>query len=124
MKLLLIYFIITGLIFLSRFLFGVYIFNYLKCFINENKIIIDELTGEHSLSYSGLILYHFSTTSIKYEDYSDEMNLMLINDAYVEIWVQIVCMLFWMISIPTLLLCLFLIWLFESFEKFSKSILS
>jgi hypothetical protein len=124
MKLLLIYFIITGLIFLSRFLFGVYIFNYLKRFINENKIIIDELTEEHSLSYSDLILYHFSTTSIKYEDYSDEMNLMLINDAYVEIWVQIVCMLFWMISIPTLLLCLFLIWLFESFEKFSKSILS
>ena len=124
MKLLIIYFIVTAVLLLSKFLFNVYTFKHLKIFIKENKITIDELINEYSLNYSDLIFYHFSTTSIKYENYSNEMRSFLITGSYMEAWVQFVCILSWMISIPLLLLCSLSAWLYELFEKFSRSILS
>ena len=124
MKLLIIYFIVTAVLLLSKFLFNVYTFKHLKIFSKENKITIDELINEYSLNYSDLIFYHFSTTSIKYENYSNEMRSFLITGSYMEAWVQFVCILSWMISIPLLLLCSLSAWLYELFEKFSRSILS
>ena len=124
MKLLIIYFIVTAVLLLSKFLFNVYTFKHLKIFSKENKINIDELINEYSLNYSDLIFYHFSTTSIKYENYSNEMRSFLITGSYMEAWVQFVCILSWMISIPLLLLCSLSAWLYELFEKFSRSILS
>lgn len=124
MTLLIIYFIVTTVLLLSKFLLNVYTFKHLKIFIKNNKITIDKLINECSLDYSSLIFYHFSTISIKYENYSDEMSSFLIHGSHMEAWVQFVCILFWMISIPTLLLCLLLAWLYELFEEFSRSILS
>jgi hypothetical protein len=124
MKLLIIYFIVTAILLLSKFLFNVCTFKYLKIFIKDNKITIDEYMNKCSLNYSDLIFYHFSTTSIKYENYFDEMSSFLINGSYMEAWVQFVCILSWMISIPLLLLYSLLAWLYELFEKFSRSILS
>jgi hypothetical protein len=141
MTLLQIYFIIAGIILLSKFLFKLFTFNYLKRFISANKKTIDELLiDEHkldrikkqaaylikvsSLTYSDLIIYHFSTNSIKYEDYSDEMSAFLINGSCFEIILYILFALFWVISIPCVLLCMLIGSFSEKFEKFSKNILS
>lgn len=141
MTLIQIYFIIAGIILLSKFLFKLFTFNYLNRFISENKKNIDELLiDEHnlnriekhvaylikkgSLTYSDLIIYHFSTNSIKYEDYSDEMSAFLINGSCFEILLYILFALFWMVSVPCVLLCMLIGWLEEMFEKFAKSILS
>jgi len=142
MTLIQIYFIIAGIILLGKFLFKLFTFNYLKRFISENKETIDELLiyepklkstekqhiyliKEGSLTYSDLIIYHFSTNSIKYEDYSDEMNTFLIDDASCfEIILYILFALFWIISIPCVLLCMLIGWFGERFDKFAKSILS
>jgi hypothetical protein len=141
MILLQIYFIIAGIILLSKFLFKLFTFNYLKRFISANKKTIDELLiDEHkldriekhaaylikegSLTYSDLIIYHFSTNSIKYEDYSDEMSAFLINGSCFEILLYILFAIFWIISIPGVLFCMLLGWFEEVFEKLAKSILS
>lgn len=141
MILLQIYFIVAGIILLSKFLFKLFTFNYLKRFISENKKILDELLiderklkrvnkhviyliKEESLKYSDLIIYHFSTNSIKYEDYSDEMSAFLINGSCFEILLYILCALFWVISVPCVLICMLIGWFSERFEKLAKYILS
>ena len=124
MTLLQIYFIIAAAILLSKFLFSIYTFKYLKRFISENKTLIDELINENSLTYSGLILYHFLTLSVKYKGYSDEMRTLLMRGTCMEIMLYILFALFWVISVPCVLLCLLVAWLGERFEKFAKSILS
>lgn len=124
MTLLQIYFIVAAAILLSKFLFSIYTFKYLKCFISENKTLIDELINENSLTYSGLILYHFLTLSVKYKGYSDEMRTLLMRGTCMEIMLYILFALFWVISVPCVLLCLLIGWLGERFEKFAKSILS
>lgn len=141
MTLIQIYFIIAGIILLSKFLFKIFTFNYLKRFISKNKKTIDELLiderklnrikkqaayliKEGSLTYSDLIIYHFSTNSIKYEDYSDEMSAFLINGSCFEIILYILFAVFWIISIPCVLLCMLIGWFGERVEKLAKSILS
>jgi hypothetical protein len=119
-----IYFIVAAAILLSKFLFSICTFNRLKLFVSEYKLAIDELIDKGSLSYSDLVIYHFSSKSVKRSDYSDEMRTFLIQGTGAEIMMYILFAIFWIISIPTVLLCLLLAWLGEKFEKFSKSILS
>ena len=68
-----IYFIIAGAILLVRFLYGICTFNRLKLFVNENRKVVDELMEQYSIRYSDLVIYHFSSRSIKYSEYSEEM---------------------------------------------------
>ena len=120
-----IYFIIAGAILLSKLLYGICTFNRLKLFVNENREVIDGLMKQHSIKYSDLVIYHFSSNSVKYPNYSKEMLSFLIHDSSAaEIVMYVLFALFWVFSIPSLLLCLLFGWLEEKFEKFSKSILS
>ena len=118
MTLLQIYFIIAASILLSKFLFGICTFKYLKLFVSENKTLINDLIYKNSLTYSDLIIYHFSTLSVKYEDYSDKMNEFLIDGSCFEIILYILFALFWIISVPCVLLCMLFGWLETAFEKF------
>ena len=125
MSLFQIYFIIAGAILLARFLYGICTFNRLKLFVNENRKVVDELMEQYSIKYSDLVLYHFSSRSVKYSKYSEEMLSFLIHaSSAAELAIYFMFALFWVISVPCVLLCLLFGWLEEEFEKFSKSILS
>lgn len=119
-----IYFIIGGAILLARFLYGICTFNHLKLFVNENRKVVDELMEQYSIKYSDLVLYHFSSRSVKYSKYSEEMLSFLIHGTCAELLLYFLFALFWVISVPCVLLCMLLGWLEEKFEEFSKSILS
>ena len=120
-----IYFIIAGAILLIKFLYGICTFNRLKLFVSEYKKPIDELIDKGSLSYSDLVIYHFSSKSVKYSDYTEEMKTFLMQGTSVaEIVIYVLFALFWVISVPCVLLCMLFAWLEEKFEKFFKSILS
>ena len=119
-----IYFIIAGAILLVRFLYGICTFNRLKLFVNENRKVVDELMGQYSIKYSDLVLYHFSSRSVKYSKYSEEMLSFLIHGTCAELLLYFLFALLWVISVPCVLFCMLFGWLEEEFEKFSKSILS
>lgn len=120
-----IYFIITGAILLVKFLYDICTLNRLKLFVNENRKVIDELMEKHSLKYSDLVIYHFSSKSFKYPEYSEEMLSFLIQgSSAAEIAIYVLFALFWVISIPCVLLCMLFGWIETVFEKFSKSYLS
>ena len=119
-----IYFIIAGAILLARFLYGICTFNRLKLFVNENRKVVGELMEQYSVRYSDLVLYHFSSRSVKYSKYSEEMLSFLIHGTCAELLLYFLFALFWVISVPCVLLCMLFGWLEEEFEKFSKSILS
>ena len=119
-----IYFIIAGAILLARFLYGICTFNRLKLFVNENRKVVDELMEQYSIRYSDLVIYHFSSRSIKYSKYSEEMLSFLIHGTCAELLLYFLFALFWVVSVPCVLLCMLLGWLEEKFENFSKSILS
>lgn len=119
-----IYFIVVGAILLIRFLYGICTFNRLKLFVNENRKVVDELMEQYSVRYSDLVLYHFSSRSVKYSKYSEEMLSFLIHGTCAELLLYFLFALFWAISVPCVLLCMLFGWLEEEFEKFSKSILS
>lgn len=119
-----IYFIIAGAILLIKFLYGICTFSRLKTFVSENRKVIDELMEQHSIKYSDLVIYHFSTKSVKRSEYSEEMLELLIHGTYAEILLYFLFALFWVVSIPCVLLCMLCGWLETEFEKFSKSILS
>lgn len=119
-----IYFIVAGAILLVRLLYGICTFNRLKIFVNEYRLSIDELVDNHSLSYSNLVIYHFSTKSVKYSEYKEEMKTFMTQGTCAEILFYILFAIFWVISVPCVLFCMLFGWLEEEFEKFSKSILS
>lgn len=120
-----IYFIIAGAILLSKFSFGICTFNRLKLFVSEYRNSINELIDKGSLNYSNLVIYHFSSKSVKYSDYLEEMKTFLMQQGTcAEIILYILFALFWVISVPCVLGCMLLGWLEEKFEKFFKSILS
>ena len=119
-----IYFIIAGAILLVRLLYGICTFNRLKLFVNENRKVVDELMEQYSIRYSDLVIYHFSSKSVKYSKYSEEMLSFLIHGTCSELSLYFLFALFWAISVPCVLLCMLFGWLEEKFEKFSKSILS
>ena len=119
-----IYFIIAGAILLVRFLYGICTFNRLKLFVHENRKVVDELMEQYSIKYSDLVLYHFSSRSIKYSKYSEEMLSFLIHGTCAELLLYFLFALLWVISVPCVLGCMFFGWLEEKFENFSKSILS
>lgn len=119
-----IYFIIAGAILLARFLYGICTFNRLKLFVNENRKVVGELMEQYSIKYSDLVLYHFSSRSVKYSKYSEEMLSFLIHGTCAELLLYFLFALLWVISVPCVLGCMFLGWLETEFEKFSKSILS
>ena len=119
-----IYFIIAGAILLVRFLYGICTFNRLKLFVNENRKVVDELMEQYSIKYSDLVLYHFSSRSVKYSKYSEEMLSFLIHGTCAELLLYFLFALFWVVSVPCVLGCMLVAWLAEKFEKFSKSILS
>ena len=120
-----IYFIVAGAILLIKFVYGICTFNRLKLFVSENKKVIDELMDKCSLKYSDLVIYHFSSKSVKYSDYSVEMREFLIHgSSEAEIAIYVLFALFWVVSIPCVLGCMLFGWLEEKFEKFFKSILS
>ena len=119
-----IYFIIAGAILLVRLLYGICTFNRLKLFVIENRKVVDELIDKCSLNYRDLVIYHFSSKSIKYADYSTEMRTFLIQGTCAEIVLYFLFALFWVVSVPCVLLCMLFGWLEEKFENFSKSILS
>lgn len=120
-----IYFIIAGAILLSKFVYGICTFNRLKLFVNDHRKAIDELMEQHSIKYSDLVIYHFSTKSFKYSEYSEEMLSFLIHaSSAAEIAIYVLFALFWVVSVPCVLLCMLFGWLEEEFENFSKSILS
>ena len=124
MSLFTIYFIIAGAILLVKFVYGICTFNRLKLFVNDHRETIDELMEQHSVKYSDLVIYHFSTKSVKYSEYAEEMLSFLIHGTCAELLLYFLFALFWIISVPCVLLCMLLGWLEEKFEKFSKSILS
>lgn len=124
MSLFQIYFIIAGAILLAKFLYGICTFNRLKLFVRENRKTIDELMEQHSIKYSDLVIYHFSTKSVKHSDYSGEMMELLLHGTSAEIAIYVLFALFWVVTIPCVLLCMLFGWLETVFEKFSKSILS
>lgn len=124
MSLFQIYFIIAGTILLARFLYGICTFNRLKLFVRENRKTIDELMEQYSIRYNDLVLYHFSSRSVKYSKYSEEMLSFLIHGTCAELLLYFLFALFWVISVPCVLFCMLFGWLEEEFEKFSKSILS
>lgn len=119
-----IYFIVAGAILLARFLYGICTFNRLKLFVNENRKVVDELMEQYSIKYSDLVLYHFSSRSVKYSKYSEEMLSFLIHGTCAELLLYFLFALFWVVSVPCVLGCMLFGWLEEEFEKFSKSILS
>ena len=119
-----IYFIIAGAILLARFLYGICTFNRLKLFVNENRKVVGELMEQYSIRYSDLVLYHFSSRSVKYSKYSEEMLSFLIHGTCAELLLYFLFALLWVVSVPCVLGCMLLGWLEEEFEKFSKSILS
>ena len=119
-----IYFIIAGAILLVRFLYGICTFNRLKLFVNENRKVVDELMEQYSIRYSDLVIYHFSSRSIKYSEYSEEMLSLLIHGTCAELLLYFLFALFWVVSVPCVLLCMLFGWLETEFEKFSKSLLS
>lgn len=119
-----IYFIIAGAILLVRFLYGICTFNRLKLFVNENRKVVDELMEQYSIKYSDLVIYHFSSRSIKYSKYSEEMLSFLIHGTCAELLLYFLFALFWVVSVPCVLLCMLFGYLEEKFENFSKSILS
>ena len=119
-----IYFIVAGAILLARFLYGICTFNHLKLFVNKNRKVINELMEQYSIRYSDLVLYHFSSRSVKYSDYSEEMLSFLIHGTCAELLLYFLFALFWLISVPCVLFCMLFGWLEEKFENFSKSILS
>ena len=119
-----IYFIIAGAILLVRFLYGICTFNRLKLFVNENRKVVGELMEQYSVRYSDLVLYHFSSRSIKYSEYSEEMLSLLIHGTCAELLLYFLFALFWVVSVPCVLLCMLFGWLETEFEKFSKSLLS
>mgnify|MGYP003306932780 CR=1 FL=1 len=120
-----IYFIIAGAILLIKFIYGICTFNRLKLFVKDHRKAIDELMAQDSVKYSDLVIYHFSSKSFKYSEYSEEMLSFLIHaPSAAEIAIYVLFALFWVISIPCVLLCMLFGWLEEKFEKFSKSILS
>lgn len=119
-----IYFIIAGAILLVKFLYGICTFNRLKLFVRENRKTIDELMEQYSIRYSDLVLYHFSSRSVKYSKYSEEMLSFLIHGTCAELLLYFLFAIFWVISVPCVLGCMLVAWLAEKFEKFSKSILS
>lgn len=119
-----IYFIVAAAILVARFLYGICTFNRLKLFVNDHRKTIDELMEQYSIRYSDLVLYHFSTKSFKYSEYSEEMLSFLIHGTSAEIIIYILFALFWVVSVPCVLLCMLFGWLEEEFENFSKSILS
>lgn len=119
-----IYFIVAGAILLARFLYGICTFNRLKLFVNENRKVINELMEQYSIKYSDLVLYHFSSRSVKYSNYSEEMRTFLMQGTRVEIVIFFLFALLWVISVPCVLFCMLLGWLETVFEKFFKSILS
>lgn len=124
MSLFTIYFIVAGAILLARFLYGICTFNRLKLFVNENRKVVGELMEQYSIKYSDLVLYHFSSRSVKYSKYSEEMLSFLIHGTCAELLLYFLFALFWIISVPCVLFCMLFGWLEEEFEKFSKSILS
>lgn len=124
MSLFTIYFIVAGAILLVRFLYGICTFNRLKLFVNDHRKTIDELMEQYSIKYSDLILYHFSSRSVKYSKYSEEMLSFLIHGTCAELLLYFLFALFWVVSVPCVLFCMLFGWLEEEFEKFSKSILS
>lgn len=119
-----IYFIVAGAILLIKLVYGISTFKRLKLFANENRKVINELMEQYPIKYSDLVIYHFSSKSIKYSDYSEEMLSLLIHGTSAEIILYILFALFWVISIPCVLGCMLLGLLEEKFEKFSKSYLS
>jgi hypothetical protein len=119
-----IYFIVAGAILLVRFLYGICTFNRLKLFVNENRKVVGELMEQYSIRYSDLVLYHFSSRSVKYSKYSEEMLSFLIHGTCAELLLYFLFAIFWVISVPCVLFCMLFGWLEEEFEKFSKSILS
>ena len=120
-----IYFIIAGAILLIKFLYDICTFNRLKIFVDEYRCSIDELIEDQSLSYSDLVIYHFSTNSVKYSKYKEEMKaFMARGTSAADLAIYFLFALFWVISIPCVLFCLLYGWLGTLFEKFSKSILS
>lgn len=121
-----IYFTIAGIILLVKFLYGVFTLKRLKAFANTKRNLINKrLIDNPFISYSDLFVYHFSTNSIKYESYEKEMTDFLTKGGTnAEIIMYILFALTWVISIPCVLGCMFLGWLEEKFEKFSKSFLS
>lgn len=119
-----IYFIVTAAILLIKFVYGICTFNRLKLFVNDHRKTIDELMEQYSIKYSDLVIYHFSTKSFKYSEYSEEMLSFLIHGTCAELLLYFLFALFWVISVPCVLLCMLLGWLETEFEKFSKSILS
>lgn len=125
MSLFIIYFIVVGAILLAKLVYGICTFNRLKLFVNERRKSIDELMSQCSLKYSDLIIYHFASKSVKYSEYTEEMLSFLIHSSCTaEIAIYVLFALFWVISVPCVLLCLLFGWLETEFEKFSKSILS
>ena len=119
-----IYFIVVGAILLVRLLYGICTFNRLKLFVNENRKVVDELMEQYSIKYSDLVLYHFSSRSVKYYKYKEEMKTFMTQGTCAEILFYILFAIFWVISVPCVLFCMLFGWLEEEFEKFSKSILS
>ena len=120
-----IYFIIAGAILLVKFVYGICTFNRLKLFVNDHRKTLDELMEQHSVKYGDLVIYHFSSKSIKYTEYSEEMLSFLIHaSSAAELTLYFMFALFWVISVPCVLGCMFLGWLETAFENFSKSILS
>lgn len=119
-----IYFIVAAAILLIKFIYGICTFNRLKLFVNENRKVINEIMEQYSIRYSDLVLYHFSSRSVKYSKYSEEMLSFLIHGTSAEIIIYILFALFWGVSVPCVLLCMLFGWLEEEFENFSKSILS
>ena len=119
-----IYFIVAAAILLIKFVYGICTFNRLKLFVNDHRKTIDELMEQYSIKYSDLVIYHFSTKSFKYSEYSEEMLSFLIHGTSAEIIIYILFALFWVVSVPYVLLCMLFGWLEEEFENFSKSILS
>ena len=127
MSLFSIYFIIAGAILLSKIVYGICTFNRLKLFVNENRKVIDEIMNQNqcTLKYSDLVIYHFATKSFKHSDYHEEMMGLLIQGSCVaDLAMYFLFALFWLISIPCVLLCMLFGWLETVFEKFSKSLLS
>lgn len=119
-----IYFIVAAAILLVKFVYGICTFNRLKLFVDSRRKTIDELMEQHSIKYSDLVLYHFSSKSVKDPEYSEEMLSFLIHGSCAEIAIYFMFALFWVISVPCVLLCMLFGWLETVFEKFSKSILS
>lgn len=67
---------------------------------------IDELVDNHSLSYSNLVIYHFSTKSVKYSEYKEEMKTFMTQSTCAELLLYFLFALFWVVSVPCVLGCM------------------